>query len=91
MKTVILCVVIFIGYIVCIIVANNSGYNTGFKVATEEAIDDYNNLLRNYKILNDDWKKECTEIEEVYKAKCEAYERQIEILKQMLEKERGEK
>lgn len=91
MKTVILCVVVFIGYIVCIIVANNSGYSTGFKVATEEAKDNYDNLLRNYNLLNKEWKKECTELENAYKAKCEAYERRINVLMQILEKERGEK
>ena len=91
MKIAVLCAVVFIGYIVCIIVANNSGYNTGFKVATEEAKDDYNKLLRNYEFLNNDWQKECTEMKETYKAKCEAYERQINVLKQMLEKERGGK
>lgn len=91
MKIAVLCVVVFIGYIVCIIVANNNGYKTGFDIATKEAKDDYDNLLRNYTLLNDDWKKECSEMENAYKAKCEAYERQINVLKQMLEKERGEK
>lgn len=89
----------FIAYICGLILMAIVGYNSGYVNGSSNAIESFNDWRKSfyaryetndkdwieaYKAMDEDWNAK-------YKETVENYERQIKILKQMLEKERGEK
>lgn len=77
-----------------VVIAYVYGYNDGCKSNEfwKDTVEKYKELLERQ---NNDWAEAYTATQsewlEKYKATIESYERQIKIVKQMLEKERGEK
>lgn len=80
-----------IGIIIGVVV----GYDKGCKDCQLLIKEDFDNVLNEYEKMNTEWGKAYNEINEDWKSKfivtTENYERQIKVLKQMLDKERGEK
>lgn len=89
----------FIAYICGLILMAILGYNSGYMNGNSDTIERFNDwrnsFYARYEANDKDWAEAYTAMQsewlEKYKATTESYERQIKILKQMLEKERGEK
>lgn len=94
MKVIALVMFHFIVASLIVVITYVYGYNDGCKSNEfwKDTVEKYKDLLERQ---NNDWAEAYTDLQrewlEKYEAKSEYCERQIKILEQMLEKERGEK
>lgn len=93
MKVIALVIYLIVAILIGVI-AYYYGYNDGRGNSDfwQNKVDDYKRLIEKQ---NNDWAVAYNDLQnewlEKYKVTVESYERQIKIVKQMLEKERGEK
>lgn len=94
--TVLQIIILIIGFLLLAAAVGYSvGYSNGSNDTIESCKDRFESIYALAEQQNEDWATTCNDINESWREKYskakEDYERQIKILNQMLEKERGKK